>query len=128
MERAVLVYAVVHLLVIGLSHLLRPRAWVEFFVLLREKGAPGVFAVAFMSLYFGSVVVAFHRVWSGIPLVLTLLGVAQVLKAALYFCFPRFALTKLHRVSPERAWEFQAAGAALLALAGLFLFELVRSG
>ncbi|HEX5759132.1 MAG TPA: hypothetical protein VF121_08055 [Thermoanaerobaculia bacterium] len=128
MERAVLVYATVQLLIIGLSHLLQPRAWAEFFILLREKGAPGVFATAFLSLVFGSVIVGFHRVWSGIPLVLTLLGIAQVLKAAIYLCFPGFALRKLHRVSLERAWEFQVAGAALLVLAGLFLYELLRSG
>ncbi|MGH9362756.1 MAG: hypothetical protein ACRD2T_12650 [Thermoanaerobaculia bacterium] len=128
MERAVLVFAVVHLLTIGLSHLLQPRAWAEFFVQLREKGEPGVFAVAFMSLYFGSIIVAFHRVWSGIPLVLTLLGIAQVAKGALYFCFPRYGLKQLQRVSVERAWEFQVASVVLFALAGLFLFELLRAG
>ena len=67
MERAVEVYALVNFLVIGLSHLLRPRAWVAFFVLLRERGEAGVFASAFISLAFGSIVVAFHNVWTGLP-------------------------------------------------------------
>lgn len=81
MERAVQLLAVIHLLTIGLSHVLAPRAWADFFVGLRERGQAGVFVVAFMSLWFGSIVVAFHPVWSGIPVVLTLLGWAQVLKA-----------------------------------------------
>jgi hypothetical protein len=127
MERAVLIYATVNLLVIGLSHLLQPRAWAEFFILLREKGVPGVFAVAFLSLIFGSIILAFHRVWHGIPLVLTLLGIAQVVKATLYFCFPRYGMKALQRVSLERAWEFQAAGIALFVLCGLFLYELLRT-
>lgn len=128
MERAVLIFATVQLLVIGLSHLLQPRAWAEFFILLREKGAPGVFAVAFLSLSFGSIIVGFHRVWHGIPLVLTLLGIAQVVKATLYFCFPRYGMKGLQRVSVERAWEFQVASVVLFVLCGLFLYELLRTG
>jgi len=127
MERAVLVFATVQLLVIGLSHVLQPRAWAEFFILLREKGTAGVFATAFLSLSFGSIILAFHRVWHGIPLVLTLLGIAQVVKAALYFYFPRYGLKSLQRVSLERAWEFQAASIVAFVLSGLFLYELLRT-
>jgi hypothetical protein len=41
MERSVEVLAVILFGVIGLSHLLQPLAWVDYFVLLRGKGAPG---------------------------------------------------------------------------------------
>ena len=84
-----------------------------------------MFVVAFMSLGFGSIVAAFHPVWSGIPLVLTLLGWAQVLKALIYFSFPQFGLRKLQLVSLERAWMFIVAGVVLLGLAGLFAYHLV---
>ena len=67
MERAIQIFAVVNLVVIGLSHVAQPRAWAEFFVALREKGDRGVFVVGFMSLAFGSLIVAFHNVWSGLP-------------------------------------------------------------
>ena len=36
MERAVQVYAIVNFTIIGVSHLLRPRAWVDFFMVLRS--------------------------------------------------------------------------------------------
>jgi len=62
------------LLVIGLSHVAQPRAWVEFFVWLRGKGHAGVFVNGFLSLGFGSFIVAFHNVWNGLPVILTLLG------------------------------------------------------
>ena len=72
MERAIQIYAVINLTIVGLSHVVRPHAWVDYFAWLRERREAGVFVAAFMSLIFGSVIVAFHNVWSGIPLVLTL--------------------------------------------------------
>lgn len=124
MQRALQIYVVISFVVIGLSHTFQPQAWVEFFTYLRERGRAGVFAVAFMSLWFGALVVAFHNVWSGIPVVLTVIGWAQVVKALVYFCFPAFALRQLARPTPERAWIFIPGGIFLLALAGLLGFHL----
>ena len=124
MERAVQVYAIVNFVAIGLSHILRPRAWVAFFILLRERGEAGVFATAFISLIFGSTVVAFHNVWTGLPLVLTLVGWAHVIKALLYFVFPAFGLRKLHIPSEERAHLFVAPGVLFLVLAAVLGYHL----
>jgi hypothetical protein len=127
MERAVQVYAIVNFVVIGLSHVLQPRAWVAFFVLLRERGTAGVFATAFMSLAFGSIVVAFHNVWTGVPLVLTLIGWAQVIKALIYFAFPAFGLRKLQIPSEERAHLFVVPGVVFLLLATLLGYHIWAS-
>ena len=43
MERSVEVLAIILFGVLGLSHILQPRAWVEFFILLRGKGEAGAF-------------------------------------------------------------------------------------
>lgn len=77
MERAIQIFAAINFAVLGLSHVLQPRVWVDFFAWLRERGEAGVVANAFLSLIFGSIVVAFHNVWSGIPLALTLVGWAR---------------------------------------------------
>jgi hypothetical protein len=124
-ETAVQIFAVINLFTIGLSHILQPRAWTEFFLLLREKGRPGVFAVAFLSLWFGSIIAAFHNVWTGLPLVLTLLGWAQVLKALLYFAFPGFGLRRMEMVSVERAHFMAVAGVVAVAIAGLLGYHVV---
>ena len=126
MEQAVVIFALIHLVIMGLSHIMAPLVWVDFFVKLREQGERGVFVVAFMSLGFGSVIAAFHQVWSGWPLVLTLLGWAQVVKAGLYFIWPSFGLKKLGRVSPERSRDFVIAGAGLLVIAALVAVPLVQ--
>jgi hypothetical protein len=41
MERSVEVLAIILFGVLGLSHILQPKAWAEFFILLRGKGEPG---------------------------------------------------------------------------------------
>lgn len=124
MERAIQIYAVVNFVVIGISHTVQPRAWVDFFSAIRERGEAGVFAVAFLSLSFGSLIVAFHNVWSGIPLVLTLVGWAQVVKALIYFAFPAFGLRKLQIPSQERPGLFVIPGLLFLALATLLGYHL----
>jgi hypothetical protein len=124
-EQAVQIYAIINFTVIGLSHILQPHAWVDFFVILRERGKPGVFAVAFLSLIFGSIVVAFHNVWTGIPWLLTVIGWAQVVKALIYFCFPGFGLRKLQIPSHERAHLFIYPGIAFVVLAILLAYHVV---
>ena len=74
MEKAIEIYAAVSMSVIGLSHVTQPLAWADFFIWLRGKGHAGVFVNGFLSLSFGSLIVAFHNVWDGLPVILTLLG------------------------------------------------------
>ena len=127
MERAIEILAVIQLTIIGLSHIVHHRAWAEFFIWLRSKGDPGVFANGFLSLTAGSLIFSFHRVWSGIPLVLTVFGILNILKAASCFLFPARAMRSMQRVSLERSREFVAAGALSLALAAVVAYGLVTS-
>ena len=117
MEKAVELFALVHFAVMGFSHLIAPRAWVRYFQWLREKGEPGIFVVAFMTLWFGSVIAAFHNVWTGPAAVLTFIGWAQVFKGALYFIFPQVGLKMIGRVTADRAHQFVWGGAVSLAIA-----------
>lgn len=128
MERAIEVIAAISFLVIGISHVVQPRAWAEFFVWLRGKGAIGSFANGFLSLWFGALVVGFHNVWTGIPALLTVIGWAQVVKGAVAFVHPPLALKSMGRVSLENARMFVAPGAAMAAIGGLLVYHLVRFG
>jgi hypothetical protein len=98
---------------------------VEFFLWLRSKGHAGVFANGMLSLWFGGIIVAFHNVWEGWPLVLTLLGWGQVIKAFIAFVFPALSMKGLNRVSHEKANEFVYAGLFLLGLSGLFWYIVI---
>ena len=119
MERSVEVFAIILFGVRGLSHILQPQAWAEFFILLRGKGEPGAFVDGLVNLPLAGVIIGFHNIWSGIPLVLTLVGWGLLIKGLIRFCAPKLGLRMMARVSVERSWEFQVAGAGLVVLAGL---------
>lgn len=118
MEQATQVFAAVSLLVIGISHLLQPKAWVSYFQALAAQGTSGAFAEGFLYLNFGGIIVGFHNVWHGPALLLTLIGWAQVLKGLGRFVAPQAALRVYARMTPDRAWLFQAGGVFAIALSG----------
>jgi len=112
-------------LIIAVSHIVQPRAWVDFFVWLRSKGHAGVFANGFLSLWFGSIIVAFHQVWTGPAVVVTLLGWAQVVKGLIAFTAPQVSMRGFARVSQERSHEFVIGGVFLLAISGVCWYSLL---
>ena len=121
-ERATQVFVVVNFVVIGLSHIAQPRAWVDFFTVLRSYGYPGVFANGMLSLMVGSIIVAFHNVWGGLPTIVTLIGWGQVLKGFIALVAPAVSMRGFLRVSEQRAHEFQIAGAFALVLAAVVVW------
>ena len=118
-EHAIQVFAVVNFGVIGLSHIAQPRVWVQFFIILARQGHPGVFVNAMLSLLVGSIIVSFHNVWSGIPMVVTLIGWAQVLKGLISLVAPAVGMKGLRRMTMDRAWEIQFAGGVFLVVSAL---------
>jgi hypothetical protein len=128
MEVAIEKLAVICFFLIGISHIVQPRAWAEFFIQLREKGTTGSFINAWIHFPLGALIVAFHNVWHGIPAVLTTMGYGWVIKGFIYFVFPGYGLKVMRQVSVERAWYFVAGGVVMVTLGGLLLFSLIRRG
>ena len=127
MERSIETLIAMCLVIFGFSHLLQPRVWTEFFIELRCKGDVGVFWSAFIHLPAGVLVLAFHPVWSGLPLLVTLLGCGWTLKATLYFCFPSIGQRSMARVTLERAGMFRVAGILMVILGGVVGYSAWRT-
>jgi hypothetical protein len=117
--RALEIFALIHLALMGLSHVLHHRAWAEFFIRLRGMGYGGVYVHGFLSLGFGSMILAFHRVWSGEPMALTILGVLYLVKTVQCFLLPEVSMRSLNRVTVEGSRVFVGAGVMLLFFAGV---------
>lgn len=125
MELGIYKLAVISLFVIGLSHVVQPRVWAQFFIEIRNMGEVGSFINAFIHFPLGALIVSFHNVWHGVPVILTLLGWGWVLKGLLYFIFPRWGLRSMARVSMEKSMGFVAAGIILLMIDGVLVFSLL---
>jgi hypothetical protein len=118
LEQATQIFAAIGFLVIGLSHLGQPKAWVAFYQALAARGAPGAFLEGFLLLTFGALIAAFHNVWEWPAVVLTLIGWSQVLKGGVRFVAPQVALRAMQRMTLQRAWYFRVGGAFALVLSG----------
>lgn len=103
-------------IITGLSHVAAPRAWSRFFIAMRDKGAVPGFMNAYLHIPLGLLIAAFHPVWSGPGLLVTLIGWSLVAKGTLYFLRPQLALKSMAHVSEARAERFRIAGMAGLGL------------
>src|SRR5262245_16040124 len=117
----------VQFVIFGIAHLLRPEPLIQFFGVLRAKGEAGVVFIALLSVIMGSLVVGLHNVWSGIPVVLTIVGWAQLVKGTIYLLFPSVGLRQFERVTPERTTLFRLPGIVLLVMAALLAWHLATT-
>lgn len=127
MTHAVEVVATIIFGALGLSHLIQPGAWVEFFIRLRDRGSAGVLVDGLLNLSLAALIIGFHNVWSGIPAVLTVVGWCLLFKSLIRLCAPAYALRLMERVSVERTWEFRLAGVGFVALALLLGYAMFTS-
>lgn len=127
METSIQKLVAISYLVIGLSHIIQPRVWARLFIMFREKGEVGSLLNGLLHFPLGVVIVSFHNVWSGIPLVVTLMGWGLVLKGLIYLTYPKHGMSMLARVSLEKSRGFIAVGVLAVALSGLIMFPLLRN-
>jgi hypothetical protein len=125
MEVAVTKLAIICFFIVGVSHIVQPRVWARFFMDLHSKGEVGSFLNALLHFPLGVVIVSFHNVWHGLPLVLTLIGWGLVLKSFIYFLLPGRGTKILGRVTMEKSWEFIVAGVFSVGISGLLIVSLL---
>lgn len=123
MAESIAIFAAINFAVIGLSHILQVQAWRDFFRKLHSMGHVGAFANGMITLFMGSLIVSFHNVWTGAPVVLTLIGWGFILKAAAIFVYPEWNLRSMKKVENSPGLKFRIAGTALL---GLSVTSLLR--
>lgn len=113
------IFTGLNLLVIGLSHTLRPKAWVHFFEFLSSKGEVGNFFNAMISLGMGTIIVAFHWDWNGAMMIVTIYGLLLTLKGSLYLIVPEFGLKSISGKQVKRR-NFISIG-IIMSLVGAFI-------
>ncbi|MEY2494411.1 MAG: hypothetical protein QOJ45_903 [Verrucomicrobiota bacterium] len=125
MEASVEKLTALFFLVAGLSHIFAPRAWVRFFIMLREKEEVGSLLNGLVHFPLGAFIIAFHNVWHGMPMLVTIIGWGLVLKSTIYFVYPRHGVRMLSTIKMERSWHFVVAGIFSVALAGVILYSAI---
>lgn len=126
MEKSIAIFAVINFSIIGLSHIIQHETWREFFSKLHALGRAGAFANGFLTLIMGSLIVAFHNVWMGMPVLLTLIGWGYLVKSLAIFVAPNWNLRSIGSVEKAPVIKFRVAGIALLAIAATLTVSLLQ--
>ena len=117
MEAAIERLAALAFIVLGLSHLVAARAWVRFFERVAAQGEAAGIWNGMLHLPLGLVIAAFHPVWQGPGLVVTLIGWSLVAKSTAQLCWPALAQRSLALAAGERGVKrFRVAGAGGMAV------------
>lgn len=117
MAESIAIFAAINFTIIGLSHILQTEAWHEFFQQLHSIGKAGAFANGFITLVMGSLIVAFHNIWNGVPVILTVVGWCYIIKSALIFLNPEWNLRSMKSVETGSPAKARLAGVGLLGIA-----------
>ena len=111
---------------IGLSHIVRPALWVEFFTRVHAQGTAGLVGkVLAVELWPALVIVSLHQVWWGPGIVLTLYGWAQFAKVWLALLAPEIGMRSMGLAETKGTRGFIAGGVMLIVVglsAGAALF------
>lgn len=113
-------------MLMGLSHIVRPKMWADYFVHLHAQGLRGVITRSFtFDLWPALLIVTLHQVWHGPAVIVTIFGWLLLAKVGVAMLAPERGLQSLAMASkgPRR---FVFAGCALIgigACAGVALLQ-----
>lgn len=116
LTRAIEVFVSLNLIALGASYVLRPAAWRGFLANLQEKGEGGALILSLFTFGIGSFIIAFHRVWGGVPTIITVYGWLALAKGAFNVLLPGVALKGIERGLRLGVGAWRAGGAITLVL------------
>jgi len=103
--------------IMGLSHIVQPGLWRDFFMRLHAFGPPAIIVRTFMlELLPASLIVALHQVWSGTAMIVTIYGHLLLVKIAVSQVIPAFGMRSLSMAEKYGKFGFRFAGLVLMGL------------
>lgn len=95
MEQSIQFMMGVSLCVLGLSFFLRASDWMQWFKDVQNAGKEVSMPLGAFSLLLGSLIVGFHQIWEGWPLVISAVGLLIMVKGTIYLLIPGWLPKKL---------------------------------
>lgn len=113
MELSIQFMAGVSLTLLGLSYLIATKDWIMWIENLERQGRKASLTIGSINLLIGSFILAFHWVWQGWPLLVTLIGAMALLKAATYLLCPGWLPAKLSKIHKQLPGWLKTSGITL---------------
>ena len=100
-DQSIQLLVCINLFVLGLSHFIRVKIWIDFFTYLSKMGNTGNIINALLALGMGSLITSFHHIWTWPMIIVTIYGLLLILKALLYLIFPVIGLKTIQNVKAK---------------------------
>jgi hypothetical protein len=123
-QHAIEVFALLNFAIVGLSLVLRPGAWAQFFLWMRREGEAGAVIYGLLCVLWGSLIVSFHPDWHGLLIILPAFGVLQMFEGLLFLVLPGVGLG-LMAIFEGRPALIRLLGLIALAMAAVILVILL---
>jgi|GEM_PF-1211759 len=102
MEQSIQFMMGVSLSVLGLSFFFCATPWMTWFKDLHKAGNEVFLPLGALNLVLGSMIIGFHQIWEGWPLVVSIIGLAMMAKGILYLVFPSWMPARLKTFTQAR--------------------------
>lgn len=123
--QSIQIFVALNLFVVGLSHFLQPKIWIEFFEFLHQKGNVGNIFNALLALGMGSFIISFHFIWTWPMILVTIYGLAQLTKGLIYLSIPQVGLSSIGKVD-DKSKKFKWVGLIMCILSIMLIIYLVN--
>jgi hypothetical protein len=112
----------VSLFLIGLSHLIQPRFWRDYFLRIKETGVAGII-IAMYTLPQGLLIVLGHNAWVlDVPVIITICGWGMTIKSIIYALLPNRAAAVIPE-GPNAHRKYALGGALMLPVSLLLIWH-----
>lgn len=119
-------FTAINLSIVGLSHLIQPKIWVDFFQVLHSQKNAGNIFNALLSLSVGSLIFSFHFIWYWPQVLITIYGLLQVIKGLIYLLIPSIGISNIGRVTKEFGNKFRWAGLVIFIFSLVIIYGLIK--
>jgi uncharacterized protein YjeT (DUF2065 family) len=109
--------------ILGLSLFLRTTEWSEWASHLKARGAKASIVIGMVNLLLGSFILAFHWVWEGLAMIVTVFGVLFIFRSIVLLMFPNVFPYMLARMTSYFKCLFKVAGAVVFILGSVLLYD-----
>ena len=109
------------LLVLGLSFVVRTKDWIAWLEDVRQDQRYRALPIGAFALLLSTFMFAFHRVWSGVFMIVTVIGALGIVEAMFYLIFPGSLCRILTVIAPFYALMLRFFGVIFLIIAFLIL-------
>lgn len=120
MEQSIQFMTSISLIIFGLSYLTSANDWIMWIEHLERQGRRASLTLGSVNLLIGSFILAFHWIWQGWPLLVSLIGVIALVKAGTYLLCPGWLPAKLSKIHKQLPGWLKISGLILI-IAGIVI-------